>query len=104
MAVRLRFSTEATPDELREVQITTSSPGHQPVQLVFGQQLGKRFVSMLGVNFAFRSHRNWNEDCRPGFRPPWTRGMKNRSTRLTQSHRTTRLIAANGAIARFEIS
>ena len=52
MAVRLRFSTEATPDELREVrEILTSSPGHQPVQLVFGRPTGEALCLDAGNEF-----------------------------------------------------
>ena len=52
MAVRLRFSTGATPDELREVrEILTSSPGHQPVQLVFGRPTGEALCLDAGNEF-----------------------------------------------------
>jgi DNA polymerase-3 subunit alpha len=52
MAVRLRFSTGTTPDELREVrEILTSSPGHQPVQLVFGRPTGEALCLDAGNEF-----------------------------------------------------
>jgi DNA polymerase-3 subunit alpha len=51
-AVRLRFSTQTTPDELREVrEILISSPGLRPVQLMFGCPTGEALCVDAGNEF-----------------------------------------------------
>jgi hypothetical protein len=48
----LRFSTAATPDELREVrEILTSSPGPRRVQLMFGRPTGEALCVDAGNEF-----------------------------------------------------
>ncbi len=50
--VRLRFTTGATPDELREVrQILSSSPGPLRVQLMFGRPTGEALCVDAGSEF-----------------------------------------------------
>ena len=71
VAVRLRFSTGATPDELREVrEILTSSPGPRPVQLMFGRPTGEALCVDAGNEFRIALTPELERKLSPWLSPP----------------------------------
>ena len=60
--VLLRFTAEATKEELREVrEILASSPGERPVQLLFDRAEGDPFRLDAGTQFRVELTREMEE-------------------------------------------